>query len=129
MIRPLRKYHFFLWRIVAFLLPILFVAAIYFRPPVESDYKRDKNDFSFNVRTLTDSTAQINIDVNNPLKTASCVVFLSLSSRDILLGKLERQGKHRFQINHPIDKDIRIRLFDILHQKEITKVQLTASNK
>lgn len=114
---------------MAFLLPILFVVAIYFRPPVESNYKRHKDDFSFNVKPLTDSTAQINIDVNNPLKTASCVVYLSLLSGDILLGRLERPGKHRFQIDHPINKEIRIRLFDVLHQKEITKVQLTASSK
>jgi len=32
MIKPLRTYHFFIWRILALVLPILFVLAILLRP-------------------------------------------------------------------------------------------------
>ena len=32
MIKPLRTYHYFLWRLLAVLLPVLFILAISWRP-------------------------------------------------------------------------------------------------
>lgn len=32
MIRPLRRYHYYVWRLLALLLPLLFILAILWRP-------------------------------------------------------------------------------------------------
>jgi hypothetical protein len=129
MIRPLRRYHFFVWRIVAVILPILFIAALYFRPTHRVDYKRSEKDFTFEVERLTNSTAQVNIHVINPLKVASCVAYQVDATRDILLGTLDHTGKHSFNVSHINSGELRIKLMDVLHQKEIANVLLTVSKE
>ncbi len=129
MIKPLRKYHFFIWRILAVLLPVTFVAAILLRPNSFVDHQQKENDFSFSIKTLTDSTAQIKINVKNALKVPSCLVYASLSSEDVLLGKIENRGLHNFEIKTQVEKSVSIRLYDAVHQREIMHAQLTVNGK
>ena len=128
MIRPLRKYHFFIWRLAAFLLPLLFFLAIWLRPNSFENYQGFENDFSFNLKKLTDSTAQVIIDVKNSLKVPSCLVYVSFSTKDVLLGTLNRRGLYNFEVKTK-EQEIRLRLYDAIHKREIALIQLTDNNE
>lgn len=129
MIKPLRKYHFFTWRILAVLLPVMFVAAILLRPNSFVNYQPMEDDFSFSLKKLTDSTAQVSINVKNALKVPSCLIYASLSSKDILLGKIDHHGLYNFEVKTQVAKAISIRLYDAIHKREIAHVQLTDNSK
>lgn len=127
MIRPLRKYHFYIWRILAVVLPVIFMLAILFRPDSISKYDHVKDDFSFNVKKLTNSTAQLTVVLKNSLQVPSCLVYISSNSKDILLGKVDHQGSHSFEI--PVDQpNVTVKLYDAIHKKEITRTELTINN-
>lgn len=127
MIRPLRKYHFLIWRILAVVLPVVFILAILFRPDSISKYDQVKNDFSFNVKKLTNSTAQLTVVLKNSLQVPSCLVYISSNSKDVLLGKVDHQGSHSFEI--PVDQEnVTVKLYDAIHKKEIMRTELTINN-
>lgn len=127
MIRPLRKYHFFIWRILTVVLPVVFMLAILFRPDSISKYDQVKNDFSFNVKKLTNSTAQLTVVLKNSLQVPSCLVYISSNSKDVLLGKVDHQGSHSFEI--PVDQEnVTVKLYDAIHKKEIMRTELTINN-
>lgn len=120
MIRPLRKYHFFIWRILAFLLPIIFVAAIVFRPNSISKYDFMENDFRFTTRKLTDTTAQLTVELTQALPVPSCLVYISTNSKDILLGKIDHRGLYHFEF--PTKQNTTtVKLYDAIHKKEIKR--------
>jgi hypothetical protein len=129
MIRPLRRYHFVLWRILTVVLPVFFILALWLRPASGENYLSVEKDFSFGIEALSDSTSQISIDVKNALKVPSCVVYASVATRNILLGKLEQKGTYHFEIENKSHGDIQLRLFDPLHNKEIVTVSLTENAK
>ena len=129
MVKPLRKYHFILWRILAIVLPVTFVIAILMRPHSIVNYKRIENDFSFSVKKIADSTVQVIINVKNPLKVPSCLVYASFPSKDILLGTLDHQGVYKFEIKRRDDEDIRVKLYDAIHKREIRHVQLMSTSE
>jgi hypothetical protein len=106
-------------------LPVLFVLAIWLRPASGENYISVEKDFSFGLEALSDSTAQINIDVKNALKIPSCVVYASIATQDILLGKLGPKGTYHFKIKNKNHDDVQLRLHDPLHKKEILTVSLT----
>jgi hypothetical protein len=128
MIKPLRRYHFTLWRILAVVMPFLFILAIWLRPDSRSDYHSVEKDYSFGLQHLSDSTSQINIDVKNPLRVPSCIVYASIGQQRVLLGKLGSQGTYRFEIENKNQRDVELRLYDPLSKKEITTVSLTDIN-
>jgi hypothetical protein len=129
MIKPLRKYHFYIWRMLAIALPVIFALAIFFRPDSPDHYRQMKDDFSFGLKKLADSTLQINIEVKNALKVPSCLVYVSATPKDILLGKLDHQGVYHFEIENQPMQDITLRLYDAIHKKEIGNIQLTDNNE
>lgn len=127
MIRPLRRYHFFIWRILAVVLPVIFMLTILLRPDSISKYDRVKNDFSFNVKKLTNSTALLTVVLKNSLQVPSCLVYISSNSKDVLLGKVDHQGSHSFEIT--VDQEnVTIKLYDAIHKKDIMRTELTINN-
>jgi hypothetical protein len=54
MIRPLRRYHYYLWRVLAILLPVLFILAILWRPspPVKGKGLTHQENVQSNNRNL-----------------------------------------------------------------------------
>jgi len=128
MIRPLRKYHFFIWRMVAVVIPVIFILSLLLRPDSISNYDQVKNDFSFDVKKLTNSTAQVTVELKNPLQVPSCLVYISSNSKDVLLGEVTHRGAYRFEI--PVDQEnITVKLYDAIHKKEIMRTELTINNK
>jgi hypothetical protein len=128
MIKPLRKYHFFIWRILAIVLPVIFTLSLLFRPDTISNYDHVKNDFSFDVKKLTTTTAQVTVELKNSLQVPSCLVYISSDSKDVLLGKVTHRGAYRFEI--PIDQEnVTVKLYNAIHKKEIMQTELTINNK
>ncbi len=115
MIRPLRKYHFLVWRVFALVLPIAFTMALVLRPISKNSLPHEK-DFEFNIVT-TDSLSSITIDVFNPVQAASCVVYAhSTDEKKYLLGNLTRTGHYLFRCSAPI---VSVSLYDVIREKEI----------
>lgn len=125
----IRKYHFIIWRILAIALPVTFAAAILMRPRFVVNQHRIENDFSFSVKKIADSTVQVIINVKNPLKVPSCLVYASFASKDILLGTLDHQGLYKFEIKKQDDQDIHVKLYDVIHKREIKRVQLMSNSE
>lgn len=115
MIRPLRKYHFIVWRVFALVLPIGFTMALVLRPISKDSLPSEKN-FEFNI-VATDSLSSISIDVFNPIQAASCVVYAhSAGEKKYLLGSLNGAGHYLFQCSSPI---VSVSLYDAIREKEI----------
>lgn len=127
MIKPLRKYHFLVWRLWAVLLPIAFVVAIIVRPVQAPTRKVDEEAFTANIVTNNDSTFVVTIQVGKPIKVPSCVAILSLSQKDVVLGTLDRQGRYNFTIP-TFDGPAILNLVDAIHQKTIMKIPLTKNS-
>lgn len=117
MIRPLRKYHFILWRCLAVALPLLFVLAIVFRPP-SHEIHYEAEDFSWKINSTSDSVSVVSISVKNPLKFPSCLVYAKRDAQKKLVGQLDGVGDYRFDV--PSDITL-IQLVDAIHQHEITE--------
>ena len=115
MIRPLRKYHFIVWRVFALVLPIAFTMALVLRPVSKYALPSEK-DFEFSV-VATDSLSSITIEVLNPIQSASCVVYAhSRDEKKYLLGSLSNTGHYSFQCSVPI---VSVSLYDAIRAKEI----------
>jgi len=129
MIRPLRRYHFFIWGILAVFLPIMFCLAIFLRPDAPPQYERmNKDDFSFTMKKLTKNVGQLTIELKNSLSVPSCVVYLSSPSQNVLLGTIEQIGSYHFDI--PVfEKAVTVRLYDPIHKKEITQAEVFYNNE
>lgn len=123
MIRPLRKYHFLIWRLLAFALPFAFVAAFIVRPPLPGFESISKDTFYTERQVLSDSTSMIVITVNKPLTVPSCLIFHVTQSKEILLGKLDHQGTYEFIIQSQ-EQDVTLKLVDAIHQQVITSIKV-----
>jgi len=121
---PLRKYHAVIWRILAVLLPVIFCLAIMSRPEYFSAYDNKVNSFSFEVTKLTNTTGQLTVNLTSPLRSPSCLVYISSHLKKILVGKIDHQGAYQFTIPVEGDQAI-IVLYDPIQKKEITRAVLT----
>ena len=129
MIRPLRRCHFFIWRILVVVFPILFCLAILLRPASTSEHDDiNEVDFSFMLSTLTTDMNRLTVELKNPLRVPSCIVYASYDSRELLLGKLDRKGSYHFDIP-TTPKAITVRLYDAIHKKEITRAEVSLNNE
>ncbi len=117
MIRPLRKYHFVLWRCLALVLPLMFVLAIVFRPG-SIETQNASEDFSLKISKTSDSVWVVSVSVKNSLQYPSCLVYAESGTLKVLLGQLEGVGDYPFRL--PFHEG-RIQFFDAIHQKEITE--------
>jgi hypothetical protein len=124
MIKPLRKYHFMVWRFLAVLLPLAFVVAITVRPIHPPIKDIDDKAFTAKIVANNDSTWVVTIQVGKPIKVPSCVAILSSAQKDMVLGTLDHQGGYNFTIP-TFDGPVQLTLVDAIHQKTITKIPLT----
>ena len=112
------------WRVWAVLLPIAFVAAIFIRPVHPPTMKTEEEAFTANIAIDTDSTFVVTIQVGEPIKVPSCVAILSSTTKDVVLGTLDRQGVYNF-ITSKFEGPAHLNLVDAIHQKTIKKIPLT----
>jgi hypothetical protein len=129
MIRPLRSYHFFVWRVMAVVLPLVLCLAIVFRPESRPGYdKVNQADFTFTITKLSNDAGRLTVELKNSLKVPSCVVYLTSPSQNQLLGKIGQLGSYHFDI--PLKgQPVRIRLYDPIHKKEITQQEVSYNNE
>ena len=127
-IKPLRTYHFFIWRILAVLLPVVFCLAIVLRPATPADYQMSKDDFSFSLTKQTNGIGQLTIELKNPLSVPSCVAYITSSSHELLLGKIDQMGTYHFNISAH-EKTVTVKLYDPVHKKEITRAEVFYNNE
>ena len=127
MIRPLRKYHFAIWSILAVLLPMVFIVAILVRPPGQSAPTYGDDTFSAKIESKTDSSSIITVNVLSPLKTPSCVAILSTHSRETVLGTLNRSGVYNF-IVPKVEQGATLNLRDAIRQRSIMSIPLTEND-
>jgi hypothetical protein len=125
MIRPLRTYHFYMWQGLAVLLPVIFCLAIVLRPDSPSEYgKVEKDDFSFTITKLSNDAGRLTVELKNSLKVPSCLVYLSSPPQNLLLGKIDQVGSYHYDI--PLRTQVvSIQLYDPIHTREITRVELS----
>ncbi|MBA4054891.1 MAG: hypothetical protein C0490_09280 [Marivirga sp.] len=123
MIRPLRKYHFVIWRFLALVLPLVFIAAIIARPSLPYAVPISRDAFHAELKPLNDSTLMVLIIVNRALTVPSCLVFNVTQTDELLLGKLDHQGTYEFFIKTP-EKDVTLKLVDAIHHQVITSIIL-----
>ncbi len=123
MIKPLRRYHFIIWRTLAFVLPFSFAVAIIVRPPASEIRGEAADAFSAELAMLNDSTALVTINVGKPLATPSCVVYYDSPEKRTLLGRLDHQGEYRFRIERPAGT-VTLNLVDVIHQQTIRSFSL-----
>ncbi len=127
MIRPLRKYHFYLWRIWGVVLPLCFILALLFRPASPSQYNPGTSDFAFAVKKLTNSSSQLTVELRNTLRAPSCLVYVSSGSDDLLLGTIDHKGSYQFEFPDS-GKKISIRLYDAIHKRDIMQTNVSYDN-
>ena len=129
MIKPLRIYHFFIWRILVFIVPAVIILAIVLRPTSISNIPQNENDFIFHVKKVTNSTALLNVELINALKLPSCLVYVSTGSNDMIVGKIDHRGSYNFEF--PIDgsTSITVKLYDAIHKGVITQQQISYPNE
>jgi hypothetical protein len=127
MIRPLRKFHFYLWRIWGIVLPLCFIFALLFRPASPNQYNPITDDFAFAVKKLTNSSSLLTVELRNTLRAPSCLVYVSSGSDDILLGTIDHKGSYQFEFPDT-GKKISIRLYDALHKRDIMQTNVSYDN-
>ena len=126
MIKPLRKYHLVIWQSLAVLLPLFFIMAIMFRPATPSPLEFRDKDFSAAI-VKRDSTYVITVDVAGVSNASSCVVVLSHTSGDLILGTVDREGTYTF-VEPTIQMPVTLKLWDAIHRQTIDSLQLTQKN-
>ena len=129
MIRPLRSYHFFIWRVLAVVLPVVLCMAIVLRPESRPGYNNvNQEDFSFTITKLLNDSGRLTVEVKNSLKVPSCLVYLYSPSQNQLLGKIDQLGSYHFEI--PLkEQPVIIRLYDPIHKREITRQEVSYNNE
>ena len=123
MIRPLRKFHFITWHLLALLLPVAFILAIALRPGIAERVLHAGEPFLMDIRNTTDSTSLLVITVARPLEVPSCLVFITIKGKEFLLGKLDHQGQYSYEIPAP-DQQVALRLYDPIGKKTIKSISL-----
>ena len=123
--KPLRKYHFVTWHLLAGLLPLIFVMAIVVRPATPLKISDDTIDLSATIDSHTDSTSVISINVGD-IKGVSCVAIVSNQSHETVLT-LNGGGVHKFIISK-IDPPFTLKLCDTIHKRSITSIAFEPKN-
>ncbi len=128
MVRRLRKYHFYSWRLIAVFLPIAFVSAIIFRPDVNASRAVETNlVYVAELDLLSDSTAKLRIKILHPLQAPSCLVMHGTKGNEVTLGLLSGIGEYNFPITRTGSTET-IRFFDPIYKKDLYSINLVAKN-
>lgn len=124
MVRPLRRFHFIIWHLIALGLPLVFILAIALRPDIAERVPHTGTTFFMEIRNATDSTSTLLITVARPMEVPSCLIFVTVKGKEILLGKLDHQGQYSYEIPEA-DQRIPIRLYDPIKKKAISSFNLS----
>src|SRR5688572_17236143 len=124
MIKPLRKYHFIGWRVIAVVLPLAFIFALVFRPARSKTKTFDKDCFIQTMRS-TDSTIAISIAVLNPIRVPNCLVYAKVNGQNLLVGNIATTATYSFDAPASTSAIV---LFDKIHNVEL-KSQALEPNK
>jgi len=127
MIKPLRKYHFAIWQLLAVLLPLFFIMAVVIRPSVPSPKVFPHNAFGAMIESNTDSTYLVTIEVEHFIKAPSCVIILSNTTTELALGIVDGQGTYSFVIEK-VELPATVKLWDAIHHRAIDSVPLIKKN-
>jgi hypothetical protein len=128
MIRPLRKYHIVVWHVLALLLPLGFIMAIAFRPPVPVDTLSPDETFVTYLEAGSDSTSILTVVVTRPLTVPSCLVYNQVDGRNVLLGAIHGQGTYPFVLTRPYSS-LTVKLYDAIGQDTIATITITGPAK
>jgi hypothetical protein len=120
MIKPLRTVHFWVWRVIAIMLPLLFLLALIFRPAIIREVEATEN-FHPVISITTDSLQQVIVEVSRPLHVPSCLVYGIAKDSSLLLGRVSSSGKYFFTAPDSLQS---IYLYDNIHHKKITQQNL-----
>ncbi|HTE30867.1 MAG TPA: hypothetical protein VK666_10875 [Chryseolinea sp.] len=120
MIRPLRTYHFYLWRSFALALPLIAVLAVLYRPVTTPAAARSE-DFLVDVTNSGDTLYTIKLTVANPLKFPTCVAYSTSGNNKTLLGLVDHRGQYDFVVKRSQSDFI---LTDVIHGNEIVRKSL-----
>lgn len=115
MIKPLRKYHFIAWRVIAITLPLAFTLAMAFRPRIKLAKTYGK-ECIIQTKQVTDSTLIISIEVRNPIRVPNCLVYAQVNGKNLLVGNITTTGIYSFDA--PVTAKAII-LFDKIHHVEL----------
>jgi hypothetical protein len=116
MIKPLRQSHYFIWKVLAIFLPALLISAVLFRPQNDPMIFMAK-DISLEIRDRSEDPILV-INLINPLKSSSCLVYAQSDSGEKLLGALSNRGKYEYDIPQGT---VNIILRDILNKPILNK--------
>lgn len=117
-----------IWCFWAVCLPVALTLAIIVQPQLPINLKNVKETFQAELESMTDSTSIIRINVLKPINSPSCLVFNTIGNREMLLGKLDHQGRYTFIISNP-KQDVILKLYDGIHKKTITSITLPLMDK
>jgi len=121
MIKPLRKYHYWFWRLMAIVLPIVFALALLLRP-LSRVQAIESSDFYFRL-TTSNGKCIVSIQLLNPLRAPSCVVYATANTGEkIILGTINSIGNYTFTSSLRIES---VSLFDAINKKEIASHRFT----
>ncbi len=141
MIKPLRTYHFYLWRIWVVLLPLGFILALWVIPRNQTSvhpssvaikgettlvYHAPSPCCDFNLRQTTGVPGyQLELVLKKQLKVPACLVYLR-TDKDQLIGQLGQVGTYYFDLPSALQHfdEATITLQDPIHQQVITTIQL-----
>jgi len=102
MIKPLRIYHYWYWRLSLILMPLMFIVVIGVRSNVdEGNYSM--SEIKFDKFQVSDTTFQINIHIDPNLRFSSCLILGEKRVRKkILLGKIDDVGSYSIFVTNEI---------------------------
>jgi hypothetical protein len=142
MIIQLRRRHYHIWLILAFLLPILAFLA-YFNIPENglNNFKRaevdaypnvlkSKNTKNLEVKIRSNSKQELQLElvILYPIEGAANQIFISNSMQNekkVLLGSIESTGSYLFPLPDSFSEStIFLTVFDVLKNKEIIKLKI-----
>lgn len=125
----LRNAHRRIWFVLAILMPVIFIAAVYAIPKTQSDtssrdyvdvlpvvhHSGHSDQFSVKVRSNEANTSQqLEVMMNTPLTAPECLVYLKCAENEkILVGKLGSKGNYHFDLgNTAIAKQCQVEFFN-----------------
>jgi hypothetical protein len=86
-----------------------------FRPSPKPTKTYDK-DCIIQTKRSTDSTLVISIEVRNPIRVPTCLVYARVKGKDLLVGNITTTGNYSFDAPGATDAII---LFDKIHNVEL----------
>ena len=141
MIRPLRKRHLQIWRVLAVLIPASIVSAILVRPKnIQSNLLQptstqglpvliktiERENYVVRLRGRDQSATQLEWVNKNTLTFPTAVIYKTHGAfspqHDDLIGRIEARGTYYFALKPDSAPAYHFILYDFIHQQEIDSI-------